>query len=194
VSAYRPGRDRGPGQAPPPRRASRAVARRSGPRATQTRHYQACLIMPIEEGVSAHALWRSAGARQKARVTLLPDMILSLTGLRPSAGARQRRGSPLLAYLAQHRLVPKRREFGGHVPPSGFGSCRRHAFMHKSPLAPTRSPHRAALLPSDSNRSKYPIVCRNPSLSGTVGSHPRCSRAMVMFGWRCLGSSCGSGR
>jgi Phage integrase, N-terminal SAM-like domain len=48
--------------------------------------------------------------------------------------------------------------------------------------------------PVDSRRSKCPIVCFSPSRSATVGCHSRCSLASVMSGWRCLGSSSGSGK
>ena len=41
---------------------------------------------------------------------------------------------------------------------------------------------------------KYSIVRCSPSRSWIFGSHPSWARAFVMSGWRCLGSSDGSGR
>ena len=38
------------------------------------------------------------------------------------------------------------------------------------------------------------MVCPSPSSSPTFGSQPRMLRARVMSGWRCFGSSTGSGR
>jgi hypothetical protein len=43
-------------------------------------------------------------------------------------------------------------------------------------------------------RRKYSIVRARPCSSGIVGSQPSFSRATEMSGWRCLGSSAGSGR
>src|SRR5262249_1171617 len=41
---------------------------------------------------------------------------------------------------------------------------------------------------------KYPMVWPSPSSSPTFGSQPRIVRARLMSGWRCFGSSTGSGR
>jgi len=42
--------------------------------------------------------------------------------------------------------------------------------------------------------SKYAAVFVKPTRSGTVGRQPSSSCALLMSGWRCLGSSVGSGR
>ena len=41
---------------------------------------------------------------------------------------------------------------------------------------------------------QYSMVLANPSRNCTLGSQPRCLRALVISGLRCLGSSPGSGR
>lgn len=118
-------------------------------------------------------------------------------GHRACAGCNAHHGQPTAHWLAKHqgscepiraflfldRKGSNKNGFlGGHVAPRRTWAMPAACFQNNGQPRCSRKNHRSAFLPSDSNRSKYPIVCRKPSRSATVGSQPSFSRANVMFG------------
>src|SRR5262245_157472 len=104
--------------------------------------------------------------------------------------------------------VDEQRELGSFMPHASAGPGRRSA-----DVVPARAPGLdqppADHLPTPTVNlriekgdevdphpwaRKYSMVLRRPSSRATVGVHPSRSPASVMSGWRCFGSSSGSGR